>query len=268
MVSAHPVVWPAACSPASRLMNSRLALDSAILIAATALTRFAFRSRFLYDIDSVNFALALRRFDPAVHQPHPPGYFLYVRLGMLSNAVFHDANTALVAISILASCGTVAMIHLLASAWFRAARGRRLCRSHLCLFTAGLVSWHGRADLYRRSVLFGPHRLFLLARLWRRKPLRIPCRGRTGIGRRVPAIFAAGPGSVVLVFDPPRSPQTRAGGNGRAGPGSHGLVHPHALCHRRHERLCFESLVAVAAGPGAANRLHFLGIHVAGPRCV
>ena len=145
-------------------MNSRLTLDSAILIAATALTRFAFRSRFLYDIDSVNFALALRRFDPAVHQPQPPGYFLYVRLGMLSNAIFHDANTALVAISILASCGTVAMIHLLALDWF----GRGAAGFAGLLFVSsplGLVSRHRRADLHRRGVLFGPHRLFLLARL-------------------------------------------------------------------------------------------------------
>ena len=105
-------------------MDFRHARDSAILIAATALTRFAFRSHFLYDIDSVNFALALRRFDPAVHQPHPPGYFLYVRLGMLANAIFPDANTALVAISILASCGTVVLIHVLASSWFGRSAGR------------------------------------------------------------------------------------------------------------------------------------------------
>jgi len=85
-------------------MGFRQPGDCALLIAATALTRMLFRSRFLYDIDSVNFALALRRFDPSVHQPHPPGYFLYVRLGAFSNTIFHDANLALVAISILASC--------------------------------------------------------------------------------------------------------------------------------------------------------------------
>jgi len=99
-------------------MKTARARDCAILIAATALTRTAFRSRFLYDIDSVNFALALQHFDPAVYQPHPPGYFLYVCLGRLSNAIFHDANLALVAISILASCGAVALIYLLASDWF------------------------------------------------------------------------------------------------------------------------------------------------------
>jgi len=119
------------------------------LIAATALTRFAFRSRFLYDIDSVNFALALQRFDPSVHQPHPPGYFLYVCLGKLSNAVFHDANVALVAISILASCGTVAMIYLLASAWFASASSGRAAAAFAGLiFVCSPLAWfHGTVAL-------------------------------------------------------------------------------------------------------------------------
>src|SRR5580658_5287576 len=94
------------------------ALDATILIAATALTRFAFRSHYLYDIDSVNFALALKRFDPSVHQPHPPGYFLYVYLGRLTDLMFHDANASLVAISIAFSCSAVAMIYILAHSWF------------------------------------------------------------------------------------------------------------------------------------------------------
>lgn len=108
------------------------------------MTRWIFRSRFLYDIDSVNFALALRRFDPAVHQPHPPGYFLYVRLGMLSNAIFRDPNNALVAISILASCGTVAMIYMLTSAWF----GRAAAGFAGLIFVSSPLAWfHGTVAL-------------------------------------------------------------------------------------------------------------------------
>jgi hypothetical protein len=38
----------------------------------------------LEDVDSINFALGLRHFDPALHQPHPPGYPLYIGLGHLS----------------------------------------------------------------------------------------------------------------------------------------------------------------------------------------
>jgi hypothetical protein len=70
-------------------------------VLVTALTRFAFRSHYLYDIDSVNFALALDRFDPTAHQPHPPGYFLYVCLARFIRLIFRDANTSLVAISII-----------------------------------------------------------------------------------------------------------------------------------------------------------------------
>src|SRR5919109_3285326 len=40
----------------------------------------------LEDIDSINFALGLRDFDPAAHQPHPPGYPVYIALGRISLA--------------------------------------------------------------------------------------------------------------------------------------------------------------------------------------
>ena len=113
-------------------------------MALTALTRWAFRSRLLYDIDSVNFALALDRFDPRVYQPHPPGYFLYVQLGKLARFFFHDSNSALVAVSILASCGTVAMIHLVASAWF----GRPAAIFAGAVFVFSPLAWfHGTVAL-------------------------------------------------------------------------------------------------------------------------
>ena len=89
-----------------------------VVVCLVALTRFLFRSHLLYDIDSVNFALALDHFDPTTYQPHPPGYFLYVFLGRLVNSLFHDPNAALVAISILASCGTAVLIWALAEDWF------------------------------------------------------------------------------------------------------------------------------------------------------
>src|SRR5580765_621608 len=85
---------------------------------AVALSRFTFRSNELYNIDSVNFALAIRHFDPRVHQPHPPGYFLYISLARLVNLLAHNANLALVLISIAASCGAIGLIYLLAFEWF------------------------------------------------------------------------------------------------------------------------------------------------------
>jgi hypothetical protein len=93
-------------------------LSLGFLAVVVFLTRWGFRSHYLYDLDSVNFGLAIRRFDPRVHQPHPPGYFLYVALGRLLNTVFHDANLAFVVLSIIASCGAVIVIYKLSMDWF------------------------------------------------------------------------------------------------------------------------------------------------------
>src|SRR5881392_2484521 len=89
-----------------------------LLTSAVAITRFAFRSRYLYDLDSVNFALAMQRFDPRVHQPHPPGYFLYICVGRLLNVLFQAANLSLVILSILASCGVVIVVYKMTMDWF------------------------------------------------------------------------------------------------------------------------------------------------------
>ena len=43
--------------------------------------------RTLEDLDSVNFALGVRDFDVAKHQPHPPGYPVYIVLAKASTAV-------------------------------------------------------------------------------------------------------------------------------------------------------------------------------------
>jgi Dolichyl-phosphate-mannose-protein mannosyltransferase len=87
----------------------------------TLLTRLPFRSRFLYDHDSVQFALGMRDYDVYLNQPHPPGYFLYVNTARLINYFVQDANVSLIWVSIVASALTVAVIYNLGSAIF----GRR-----------------------------------------------------------------------------------------------------------------------------------------------
>ena len=59
----------------------------------------------LYNWDAVQFALALREYDVAKHQPHPPGYLLYVALGRLVNAWLGDPTAAYVALAVLFSAG-------------------------------------------------------------------------------------------------------------------------------------------------------------------
>ncbi|AMY07480.1 hypothetical protein LuPra_00653 [Luteitalea pratensis] len=47
----------------------------------------AWLPRHLEDIDSINFALGLRHYDVAAHQPHPPGYPVFIALGRACAAI-------------------------------------------------------------------------------------------------------------------------------------------------------------------------------------
>jgi hypothetical protein len=67
----------------------------------------------LEDLDSINFALGVRQFDVAHHQPHPPGYPVYIALGKLVHAAVPDEARALALLSIVAGAlGAVAMAAL------------------------------------------------------------------------------------------------------------------------------------------------------------
>lgn len=83
------------------------------LFVLTVITRIPFTSELLYHMDSVQFALALKNYNVTVHQPHPPGYFLYVMLGRLFNYFINDANAAFVSISIIFSGLTVIAVYYL-----------------------------------------------------------------------------------------------------------------------------------------------------------
>ena len=125
-------------------MTFRQKLEVCLLAGTVGISRFAFRSHDLYDLDSVNFALGMARFDPRVHQPHPPGYFLYVCLGRLVNFAMHDANLALVLVSILASIACVVLIYSLALEWF----GPRAALFAGSLFVFSPLTWfHGTVAL-------------------------------------------------------------------------------------------------------------------------
>src|SRR5512145_2419655 len=79
-----------------------LALATALSVI-TILSRLPYRARMLYDWDAVQFALALREFDVAKHQPHPPGYILYVALGRLVNAWVGEPTATYVLLAVVFS---------------------------------------------------------------------------------------------------------------------------------------------------------------------
>ena len=110
----------------------------------TILTRIPFTSKYLYHWDSVQFALSLENYDITVHQPHPPGYFLYVMLGRLINFFVKDANTTFIFISILFSSLAVVTIYFLGKEIFDKKTG---ILAALIALTSPNLWFHGEVAL-------------------------------------------------------------------------------------------------------------------------
>ena len=64
----------------------------------------------------MQFALALREYDVLKHQPHPPGYILYVVLGRIVNTWLDDPTAAYVALAVAFSGLTTFVVYYLARA--------------------------------------------------------------------------------------------------------------------------------------------------------
>jgi hypothetical protein len=89
---------PERAGPLGVIMRTRLLLLGAVAILAS---RIPFLPPTVEDIDSVNFALALDSFNPALHQPHPPGYPLFVASARLIKLLVRDSLLALCLTSVL-----------------------------------------------------------------------------------------------------------------------------------------------------------------------
>ncbi len=87
----------------------------------------------LDDEDSVHFALGLTEFNVSKHQPHPPGFPVYIALGMLFNAVFRNEIFTLTFMSALFGALSVFVFYLLSKEMFN--REIALYSSILMAFT-------------------------------------------------------------------------------------------------------------------------------------
>ncbi len=124
-----------------RWQNPGIALG---LFLLGIVTRVPFRSRMLYHWDSVNFALGLEHYDVYLHQPHPPGYFLYVMVGRLFSFLAGDANAGLVWLSIIATGLAAAAIFGVGQALWDRQTG---ILASLLLLTSPLFWFHGEVAL-------------------------------------------------------------------------------------------------------------------------
>ncbi len=127
-----------------KLIRDKDLLLPASLFLVTVISRIPFTSKYLYHMDSVQFALALDQYDVTVHQPHPPGYFLYVMLGRLLNILMSDANTVFVTISIVFSGLTVVAIYYLGKELFEKRTG---LLAALIAITSPTIWFHGEVGL-------------------------------------------------------------------------------------------------------------------------
>ena len=98
-----------------RLVRPALAALAFLFLAA----HVPFLPESLEDIDSVNFALGVRDFDVALHQPHPPGYPVYIGLVKASMPLFGGSSdpasvvTALAVWSVISGALLVPLTFLL-----------------------------------------------------------------------------------------------------------------------------------------------------------
>ena len=123
-------------------------LCASALSLLTVLSRLPYRTRIPYNWDAVQFALALSEYDIEKHQPHPPGYILYVALGRLMNAWLADATASYVVLAVAFSGLTTFVVYYLAHAVY----DRPTALAAASLLAVSPLSWfYGAVDSPTRA---------------------------------------------------------------------------------------------------------------------
>ncbi|MEZ5351681.1 MAG: glycosyltransferase family 39 protein [Bryobacteraceae bacterium] len=84
------------------------------LLAVIAATRWPLAPDHLFFFDSINFALALEEFNPALHQPQPPGYPMFVALTRLLHLGIPSPEAVFLIAGILGAAGAAYFLWRLA----------------------------------------------------------------------------------------------------------------------------------------------------------
>lgn len=110
----------------------------AILIFLVSLAlRLPFLSPWLEDWDSVQFALAMDHFDLPLHQPHAPGYPLYILTARFINLFAHNQTLSLTLLSAIAGSLITMSIYLLTKKMF----GQKEAILAAFIFALAPISW-------------------------------------------------------------------------------------------------------------------------------
>ncbi|MPZ16170.1 MAG: DUF2723 domain-containing protein, partial [Chloroflexi bacterium] len=119
-------------------------LASAAVVAIILVTRLPLAAEMLFHWDSGNYALAIENYNVAFHQPHPPGYPLYVAAAWLVHQLIGEANRSYVLLSVAGSAA--AAVAVLGFAW--RLFGPRVGALASMLFVTSPTIWsHGEVAL-------------------------------------------------------------------------------------------------------------------------
>lgn len=98
-----------------------------LLVIAALVLYLSFMSRSFDEVDAFNFALGLNRYDVSTHQPHPPGYPVFIFIGSLFYWVTNDQLLSLILVSVLSGALTLIPTYAIA---------KRLFNRDIALFSA------------------------------------------------------------------------------------------------------------------------------------
>jgi hypothetical protein len=120
-------------------------------LAVLVFSRLHYAPKYLFYFDNANFALALRRFDPALHQPQPPGYPLFVALLHLIDAMVGNPNRSLLVVGLVGSVAALALLWVWAD---------RMCGRIPAHLATALLLFH---PVFWLAGVVNPVRVFLAA---------------------------------------------------------------------------------------------------------
>jgi hypothetical protein len=137
---------------------------AAVGLALGWLIRWPFHARYLYEWDSGQYALGALEFDVYRHQPHPPGYPLWILLLKGLRIFVPDLNLAQILLSFLLVGASAAVFYLLA----RRTHGRLLAvlGTTAVLCAPPVVMYSVLASTYPIDLFFSAVIGLFAARLW------------------------------------------------------------------------------------------------------
>lgn len=138
-----------------------------ILLAIGLISRSLFLSRELFNWDAAQFALALHHYNVTFHQPHPPGYPLFVGFGKILFYLGGNENFSLTLAAVFLSLGAILFFYKLARLIFN--QNRALLTGLLFIFNP-FFWFHGEIALsYAADAFFSVLIAYLVFKGYRTK---------------------------------------------------------------------------------------------------